>query len=373
MQHFDKAESQEELRQLIREYLATGSTDLPSQHLLDDSFEKIRQAIAAPVETKIISIPLVKRSWFRFSAAAVLLIVASLTVIFVSQKQLTTPSASAGKEIKILTKDIPAGRDNAILTLANGKTIVLDTASNGTVANENGIKIIKINGQIAYQDAAIAANQPLYNQISTGKGNQYQLILADGSRVWLNAASSIRFPIAFAGNERKVEITGETYFEVAKNAAMPFKVLIHSAKGNSEVEVLGTHFNINAYDDEPDIRTTLLEGAVKLTAGSSSQVLSPGQQARSTSTGISLRKDVDVDNVVAWKNGFFVFDNTNLRSLMRQVDRWYDVETEVDNSIAEESFSGKISRDVPLSKFIKVLELNEVQVKTTGRKIMVMP
>jgi ferric-dicitrate binding protein FerR (iron transport regulator) len=214
--------------------------------------------------------------------------------------------------------------------------------------------------------------KPVYNTITTANGNQYQLILTDGSKVWLNAASSIRFPTSFTGNERKVEITGEVYFEVAKDPIKPFKVDFKNKEGEiNEIEVLGTHFNVNAYADEPDMKTTLLEGSVKIKAANKIQMLTPGQQASITSGGIEVKRNVDIEHVMAWKNGYFLFDNTDIYTLMRQVSRWYNVDVKYEGRITEDGFSGKILRDVPLSKFIKVLELNDVKVRTEGREIIV--
>jgi ferric-dicitrate binding protein FerR (iron transport regulator) len=200
------------------------------------------------------------------------------------------------------------------------------------------------------------------------------VILADGSKVWLNAASSIHFPSYFTGNERKVEITGEAYFEVAKDAAKPFRVEFNNQSGEKgEIEVLGTHFNVNAYPEEEDIKTTLLEGSVKIKRGRNVLMLAPGQQAEVASDNITLKNDVILSQVVAWKDGFFVFNNSDIKIIMRQVARWYDVEVEFEGKIPSEGFTGKVSRNVPLSKFIKVLELNDVNVKTEGRKIIIAP
>jgi len=240
------------------------------------------------------------------------------------------------------------------------------------LAKQGNIKVLKLNGQIAYNKTGDMKAKPVYNTITTSNGNQYQLILTDGSKIWLNAASSIRFPNAFTGSERKVEITGEVYFEIAKNPAKPFKVDFKNTAGEKdEIEVLGTHFNVNTYIDEPGMKATLLEGSVKIKAGNKTQMLSPGQQANITSNGIEVKKNVDLENVMAWKNGYFLFDNTDIYTLMRQVSRWYNVDVKYQGKITEEGFSGKISREVPLSKFIEVLELNDVHVTTEGRTVII--
>jgi len=304
------------------------------------------------------------------AAAAVIFMISGAAFYFLHQKNATVIVAKNANIQPV--KDIPAGHNNAVLTLDNGASILLDTAANGTLAKQGNIKVLKLNGQIAYNKTGDMNTKPVYNTITTANGNQYQLILTDGSKVWLNAASSIRFPTAFTGNERKVEITGEAYFEVAKNPSKPFKVDFKNKAGQKdEIEVLGTHFNVNSYSDEPDMKTTLLEGSVKIKAANKIQMLTPGQQASITQNGIEIRKNVDLDHVMAWKNGYFLFDNTDIYTLMRQVSRWYNVDIKYEGKITEEGFSGKISREVSLSKFIKVLELNDVKVRTEGRKIII--
>ena len=259
------------------------------------------------------------------------------------------------------------GRDNAILTLSDGTTIVLDSAANGTLAKEGAMQIAKQNGQISYTGTAKAA-VPVYNTISTARGNQYQVVLADGSNVWLNAASSIRFPAAFSGSERRVQITGEAYFEVAHNAAAPFKVDVNGM----EITVLGTHFNVNAYSDEASVKTTLLEGAVKLAKGTAAGVLKPGQQAALGNDGkFAIRSDVDLDETVAWKNGVFIFNRRSLQNIMRQISRWYDVEVVYEGNPGG-TFSGVVSRQENISQVLKIMEVNGVRFKLDGRKIIVL-
>lgn len=367
LKQFDIKESESDLKEIIRERLS-GEVDYSApQHLLDESFIKIKQGIHSQHQPQT---HFIGSKWFLKVAAAILLIVIPATIYFVISKKNVTSSLAYHKKTAPL-KDILPGHDNATLTLADGTTIVLDSVSDGAFARQNGVKVLKLNGQIIYKDSNVH-EEVVYNQIATAKGNQYQLILTDGTKVWLNAASSIRFPSSFTSKERKVEITGEAYFEVAKDVSKPFKVLVHSAKGSSEVEVLGTHFNINAYDDEEDVKTTLLEGAVKVKNNNNAQLLLPGQQAVYASNEIAINKNMDADDVIAWKQGFFVFDNTDLKTLMRQVARWYDVDVELKGLIENESYSGKISRNVPLSKFLQLLQLNNLQVKVEGRKIVIM-
>ncbi len=216
------------------------------------------------------------------------------------------------------------------------------------------------DGELAY-NAATMYNAPIsYNTISTPKGRQFTLQLPDGSKVWLNAASSLRYPVAFAGAERKVEITGEAYFEVAKNKKMPFKVSINN---KTTVEVLGTHFNVNAYNDEETIKTTLLEGVVKVSHEKQTQLLQPGEQASVSqpsqkSQSITVQT-TDVDAAVAWKNGTFSFTNASLETVMRQLARWYDIEVEFVGAVPGGAFSGEIDRALSLDQVLKGLTKNK--------------
>jgi transmembrane sensor len=223
---------------------------------------------------------------------------------------------------------------------------------------------------LSYNTLKNKSSEVVYNTISTPRGGQYQLMLADGSKVWLNAASSLRFPASFVGKERKVELLGEAYFEVAKNAKMPFKVKVNGM----EVEVLGTHFNINSYENESTIRTTLLEGSVKINKNNSSSLLKPGQQAQMNKAGeIKIINDADVEEAIAWKEGKFQFDRADIHDIMRQLTRWYDVDVEYKGTVSSH-FGGTISRDVNLSQVLNMLHLTgEVKFQVEDRKVVVMP
>jgi len=233
------------------------------------------------------------------------------------------------------------------------------------------------SGQVAYEaSAAATANGELvYNTLTNPRGSQaVSLTLMDGTKVWLNAASSLRYPVAFTGSDRQVEITGEAYFEVVQDKQKPFKV----KKGNITVEVLGTHFNINAYDDEPSTNTTVLEGAVKVNAqlsGSTrSVILQPGEQAQVSRTDhLDKMRKVDLDAVVAWKNGTFQFKGASMQTVMRQLSRWYNVEISYEGVIPEHRFVGKVGRDYNLSEVLAVLEASDVHFKIEGQRIIVRP
>lgn len=280
---------------------------------------------------------------------------------------------------QLITKITPGG-NKAVLTLANGSKISLTDVKNGEVANQSGIVITKSrDSQLVYQQSAAAstAKEITYNTIETPKGGQFQLIMSDGTKVWLNAASSLRYPSAFGRGDRKVELVGEAYFEVAKNAAKPF--LVSSSK--QVVEVLGTHFNINAYTNEPVVSTTLLEGSVKVISPFTNtyKIIKPGQQSLVNSgdtnnMGIKV-KNIDPDEAVAWKNGYFMFEKEGLASILRKVSRWYDVE--IENPQGEKLdkllFSGTLSKYSDVSKVLRKLELTEsIRFKIIGRRIIVM-
>ncbi|WP_018631154.1 FecR family protein [Niabella aurantiaca] len=270
--------------------------------------------------------------------------------------------------------DLAPGGNKAILMLQDGSEVMLEDARNGDLAQQGGAVVVKKDGQLIYNKSGANAGTVFYNTITTPKGGQYQLILADGSRVWLNAGSSIRFPTAFTGNERKVEITGEAYFEVAKDPARPFRVAFETPSGQkSQVEVLGTHFNIMSYADERAAKTTLLEGCVKISSGSSMAVLKPAQQASQSGSEINVRSGVDVDEAIAWKNGYFQFDGASLQQVMQQIARWYDVEVSYEGTIPDRKFGGKISRDIHASEVLKILEASQVKFRIENRKIIVMP
>lgn len=272
--------------------------------------------------------------------------------------------------VKSQKQDVAPGGNKAILTLGDGSIIVLNSAKIGKLARQGNIIIKKAaDGQISYDNASgnEGSKSVVYNTAATPQGGQYQFILADGTKVWLNASSSIKYPIVFNGNERRVELTGEAYFEVAHNAKKPFKVI----SNGQTVEVLGTHFNINAYNDEQAVKTTLLQGSVKVSAGRASNIIKPGQQAR-FEHGLINVMNVDPDEVVAWKNGFFFFEDNNIQEVMRQLSRWYGVEIKYEGQLPLRRFSGEISRNVNLSQILDILSFKQIHYKIDGKTIIVM-
>lgn len=260
--------------------------------------------------------------------------------------------------------DIAPGKTRATLTLSNGRTIPLDPASNGVLGHDSGVNISNSDSVLTYQGNS-ESRSLAYNTLSTAKGEQYSVTLSDGTRVWLNAASSLRFPIQFTGKERKVEVAGEAYFEVTRNASKPFYV----TSGNTNVQVLGTSFNINAYDNEPMVRTTLLEGSVSI---NDRVRLSPNQQSRVEKNGsIKVLRDIDVDDAVAWKNGAFSFNNADITTVMRQLERWYDIEVVYEGDKPADLFYGGISRQSSLMDVLKILQASKVRFRLEGKKLIV--
>lgn len=273
-----------------------------------------------------------------------------------------------------VSHDVEApGNNRAMIILDNGERMFLDSVGNGTLTTQGNVTVVKTaDGKIVYNQKSGGASQVMqYHTMFNPRGSKVQpLTLSDGTRVWLNSESSVRYPIAFTGSERKVEITGEAFFEVAKNAAMPFKV--KKANNDTEVQVLGTHFNINAYDDEETIEVTLIEGSVQMKKGNEKQMLIPGQQAQVNVTGnIKVLNNVDVETVMAWKNGMFVMDKANIGSIMRQIARWYDVDIVYENGEPEGTLSGEVPRSFTLSQVLKVLEYSGVHSAIDGKRIIV--
>lgn len=282
---------------------------------------------------------------------------------------------------EIKTPDVAPGGNKAVLTLADGSEIDLNDAKNGVLASQGNLSVSKDKeGQVIYQDLGKGDNaqrSTVYNTISTPRGGQYQVNLPDGTKVWLNAASTLKFPLAFNKNERSVELTGEAYFEVnplksskSKSGKVPFIVKSKS----QEVEVLGTHFNVNAYGDEVDTRTTLLEGSVKVVqlGSQNSKLLKPGQQSVVDQT-ITV-SDVDAAQAIDWQKGYFSFDNESVESIMRKISRWYNVDVEYKDNIRYRKFAGRISKFENVSQILQIMEKTKViHFKIEERRIIVMP
>ena len=261
------------------------------------------------------------------------------------------------------------GYDKAVLTLADGSLITLDSAGNGVLVSQSNASLLNSNGKLIYTARQANAKNIVYNTISTPRGGQYQIVLADGTKVWLNAASSLQYPVAFNGNERQVFLTGEAYFEVAKSKEKPFVVKVKDV----DVKVLGTHFNIMSYDDDDRIATTLLEGSVNVTKATVSTSMLPGQQMRYYINGKSeLKENADIEQAVAWKNGKFYFAGADIKTIMRQLSRWYNIEVVYEGKIPDASFGGIVGRKENITQLLKVFELTgKVHFKTDGTKVTV--
>ena len=357
-----------ELIQLMQKHF---SDDLEnSQGISPEASTKLFKAIhdrirleSKPVRRRVI--PLRK---IAAAASVIGLLLLSTFLLYIRNTSKGTVNAEVNEQR--FKNDVSPGGDKATLTLADGSTVVLDDAQNGTLAQQGSSKVIKVGGKLMYDPTNKNSKEIVYNTITTPNGGQYQLELPDGSLVWLNATSSIHFPTSFVGKERRVEITGEAYFEVSKNRDMPFVVTVNGA----EVQVLGTHFNINSYNDEDDIKTTLLEGSVKFVSGTSTNILKPGQQSQLAKNGnVKMASDVNIDEVVAWKNGLFAFENASIETVMRQFSRWYDVEIEYRGK-TDDLFIAEMRRNIKLSDALRALELTgKVKFDIDGKKIIVMP
>ncbi len=306
--------------------------------------------------------------WTRYAAAAVILIFLSVGIYFLNK-----PGAG-NQPVKQTAQNILPGSNKAILTLANGSRIVLGGAGLGQVAKQSNVSITKTAGnQIVYSSTgsnitAAAASQ-FQNTITTPNGGQFQVMLPDGTRVYLNSATTLTYPAAFSGSERLVQLNGEAYFEAAKNKKMPFRV----KSGGQTVEVLGTHFNINSYADEAAIKTTLLEGSVKVSSGANSTLIVPGQQAI-VSMGLKdaiVKRMVNIDKETAWKNGLFSFDGDDIGTIMRQVARWYDIRVQYADNLPNEKYYGEISKSSNLADVFKILELNNLHFDVEGKTVKV--
>lgn len=323
-----------------------------------------------PVQTdsfKESDIPVVtmrpKRRWIRrtAAAAAVLLIAAGIYLISTRINEKPTIAAVHYKG------DILPGHNGAVLHLSNGQTVMLDTAKDGTVARQGTVNAVKVNGELKYVGKA---DEVIYNDITTDRGRQWELTLPDGTKVWLNAASSIHYPLTFTGPIREVKITGEAYFEVVHSSKQPFRVKV----GDQSIEDIGTAFNINAYGDEPATKTTLVEGAVLVSTGTANVLVKPGQQA--SEAGGQLTVDAaDVDRATAWRRGIFSYRHAGIAELMRQLSRWYNVEVKYEGTIpADETFTGDMGRNLTLAQVLHGLKGMNVHFSIEeDKRIVIMP
>lgn len=323
-------------------------------------------AASTPVQG---AVRMLKMNWW-YAAAASVLIVGGATYYLGRDKKAAQPMAKLTGPA-----EIAPGKEGAVLTLADGRQIVLDSLGNGVVATESGARVVLQDGKLTYDGSAESAAVVTYNTITTPNGRQISIVLPDGSKVWLNSASYIRCPTVFPADERLVEISGEAYVEVAPDAQRPFRV---SVSNGMQLEVLGTSFNINAYSNEAMVRTTLINGRVKLgllRQGDQSVTLLPGQQAQVTQNAgkpaVRMLEEEELDKIIAWKNGFFDFDNVRIAEAMRQLERWYNIEVVYEKGIPDITFGGKLRRNLSLEGVLRSLQDSEVHFRLEGRKLVV--
>lgn len=305
-------------------------------------------------------------------AAAILVFFIAGLVVFNSRKAKTNSEIVKNNNPAVI---VP-GSNRAILTVSGGKTIVLDATANGLITRTGAGEVLKTQrGQLVYKDKASGTNAAAvaeveYNTLTTPRGGEYQLILPDGTKVWLDAASSITYPVAFTGNSRRVKLTGQGYFEVAKNKEKPFYVDVNQ----TEIKVLGTHFNISAYNDDGRNTTTLLEGSVQVTRNNQTAMLKPGQQAVIVNGSDNIAvSEADIAEAMAWKNGYFLFDDDDIRSVMRKVSRWYDVDVDFQRDFSDQHFGGTFYRSKSINELLDHFQkVGNLHFKISGRRIIVM-
>lgn len=327
-----------------------------------DAMEKVAASIQ-PSRARTRRLP-----YYYKAAGIVLLVISAVSAVWISQNRKPAPAKTV-----VFTGDILPGSQKAKLVLANGNSLVLKNDGDTAFMQGASVKVQQQQGLLAYEGFESGIDDIQYHQLITPKGGEYHLQLEDGTHVWLNAASSIRFPTRFAGKERRVQLTGEAYFEVAKDKEHPFIVDINQ---RASIEVLGTHFNVNAYTDEENMNTTLLEGAVAVTTGNDRRKIIPGQQAivKPYGNDLIVVGPADTLRAVAWKNGVFDFNDAKLSEVMRQVSRWYDIEVVYEKGIPDIRVWGRMKRNQNLQQLIRILNGMDVKAKLEdGRKLVVLP
>lgn len=313
----------------------------------------------------------IRSIYVRIASVAAVLCLITFTIFYLYQNKQLNKSVAKTKASGSRSTDIKPGGNKALLTLANGTSIDLNTIPAGTLIHQSNSELSKTAGgqlvcNVSNKYADPQNSITSYNTLSTPRGGQYQIVLPDGSKVWLNSVSSLRFPVAFTKNYRKVELSGEAYFEVAKNKNAPFIISVNK----HEIEVIGTSFNISAYSVKTT-KTTLIAGLVKVKKGNNSRIIKPGEKA--IVNELIEVSDADTEQDVAWKNGLMSFNNEDIRSIMLEVSRWYDVEVVYTGKVPERKFTGEITRNARLSELLKILELSDINFKIDDRRIIISP
>lgn len=373
---------------LMEKHPAASSELAASAHLAQEVLNMDRHSIdVGPVqENKPVHRVVLLRRWW---VAASLLLLLGLSIYYWVLPHRVSPPVTIIHQ----PDDVVPGKNGAVLTLANGTQMVLDSLGNGIIASQQGAQLLIGNGQLSYQSKGLPSGEVAYNTLTTPNGRQFRLVLPDGTLVWLNAGSSITYPTAFMGADRRITVSGEAYFEVAKNARAPFLVNVDNSV---TIKVLGTHFNISAYRDEVSINTTLLEGRIQVTEIAAglpvplaqkqhfSAVLQPGQQARmnrqmavqnnaaALKDGIEVIAAVDTAQVMAWKNGAFNFEGASLEEVMRQLQRWYNIRVIYKGEVPSQTFRGGIYRNVPLSDVLEVLKNMGIKWEWDGKTLTIL-
>ncbi len=360
-------ENEEAVNELLKEtFVAGADADQPdeetSRAMLVAIFEAQvkHEAVTHPIR----KVHFLKAAWVKYAAAIIIICGVGAYLWTANKKQEQIIADNNGNA----QTDILPGGNKAVLTLADGSNIILDSAADGNLAQQGNAQVVKLaNGQIAYRLKGLEEKDIMMNTITTPKGGQYQITLPDGSQVWLNAASSIQFPAAFVGPTRKVKITGEAYFEIAKNKEKPFIVDI---QGRTTVQALGTGFNVNSYEDEGVIKATLVEGSVKVANGNQHTILTPGQQAQINATVKVV--NANIEQTIAWKNGIFNFNGLSLRAVMAQLARWYDIDVLYEGAVPGDTFKGEMYRSEKLSFVLGMLKDMGIKCKVEGKTVIVL-
>lgn len=374
----DEGKLQELIDELEHQY-----NELSNQDHANNKASQIAQTIIAiyPPEKEATGRSVSAQAFFLFRwgwVAASIILILSLGTYF----WLVSGKEENSIDPLTMSKEIVPGKNGAILMLANGSHVVLDSINNGLIVNQNGAQLKLNNNQLAYNPSGKIVDEVVFNTIVVPKGRQFAVILPDGTKVWLNSVSSLRFPTAFTGTERKVELSGEAYFEVVKNAKMPFRLNVNN---RAEIEVLGTHFNVNAYENERMLAATLLEGSIhihKITERTALHpslpgvILKPGQQAlvagnQSAQPNVTVLSDVDLSKIMAWKNGLFNFQNATIEDVMKQLERWYDITVKYEGPVPEREFQGKLPKELKFSQVLKILDEMDIKVKLENRVLIV--
>jgi len=375
LKKYRQGKATEEEQRFLEAYYDLFESESGMEDLNEEEKERLKQGIKNDIQEQIVKKELRtakvrKIHSLRKIAAVLLFLLVSGAVFYLFHTKNSTFEPSVAENNGTQQEEIHPGGNKAILTLANGQKIVLDSSSQKTFSSQSYINMSRDSGILVYTSAQKETKQTRYNTITTPYGGKYKVVLSDGTKVWLNAGSSLHYPIAFNGNKRKVTLTGEGYFEVAQNKNKPFVV---KAEG-LQVKVLGTHFNINAYPENKEVKTTLAEGSVLVSKGKDSKQLSPGEQAgwNRDNRRFSVSK-VNVREMLAWKNDLFYFDNTNIKSIMQQLARWYNVQVRYNmKEVDKKNFSGVMSRYTDIKEILKRMELTgTIHFEVEGKKVIV--